>query len=70
MRSGKLLRTAWSSRASTAGLVKLRALLHADPGDEIVGFVTRGYGVSIHRRDCVNVHMKEDPDQLGARLVG
>ncbi len=28
------------------------------PGDEIIGFVTRGRGVSIHRTDCVNViHM-------------
>ena len=44
-------------------LVKFARCCTPIPGDEIVGFVTRGYGVSIHRRDCVNVHMHEDPDR-------
>lgn len=35
------------------------------PGDEIVGFVTRGHGVSVHRGDCTNVEqLKEQPDRL------
>lgn len=27
------------------------------PGDDIIGFVTRGFGVSIHQRDCENVNI-------------
>ena len=35
------------------------------PGDTIVGFVTRGSGVSVHRADCVNaVALKNQPDRL------
>ncbi|HZB31000.1 MAG TPA: bifunctional (p)ppGpp synthetase/guanosine-3',5'-bis(diphosphate) 3'-pyrophosphohydrolase [Streptosporangiaceae bacterium] len=35
------------------------------PGDEIVGFVTRGHGVSVHRSACVNaVNLKNQPDRL------
>lgn len=36
-------------------LVKFARCCNPVPGDEIVGFITRGYGVSIHKRDCVNV---------------
>ena len=47
-------------------LVKFARCCTPIPGDDIVGFVTRGYGVSIHRRDCVNVRnhdSKEEQDR-------
>lgn len=34
------------------------------PGEEIVGYVTRGRGVTIHRRDCFNVLRLEDNERL------
>ena len=35
--------------------VKFAKCCHPVPGDDIIGFVTRGFGVSIHRRNCPNV---------------
>lgn len=34
------------------------------PGDEIIGFVTRGRGVSIHRTDCINIINASEDDRI------
>ena len=33
------------------------------PGDGIIGFITKGFGVSIHRMDCPNAQHREEPHQ-------
>lgn len=46
-------------------LVKLAKCCTPVPGDEIVGFVTRGSGVSVHRSDCTNVSsLLTEPERM------
>lgn len=46
-------------------LVKLAKCCTPVPGDGIVGFVTRGQGVSVHRNDCTNVQsLLTEPDRM------
>ena len=47
-------------------LVKFAKCCSPLPGDEIVGFITRGFGVSIHKKDCGNVRESmKSPENAG-----
>ena len=48
-------------------LVKFAKCCNPLPGDPIVGFITRGYGVSIHKQDCV--HVLNSPAENEGRWV-
>ncbi len=48
-------------------LIKFSRCCNPLPGDEIIGFITRGFGVSVHKRSCTNVPKEidkcEEPDR-------
>ncbi len=50
-------------------LVKFAKCCTPVPGDEILGFVTRGYGVSIHRKECANVRNSLDKESEYGRWI-
>jgi guanosine-3',5'-bis(diphosphate) 3'-pyrophosphohydrolase len=50
-------------------LIKFAHCCTPVPGDDIIGFVTRGYGVSVHCSDCVNVRALEKSKDTADRFV-
>ncbi|MEX2415584.1 MAG: ACT domain-containing protein, partial [Paenibacillaceae bacterium] len=48
-------------------LVRFARCCNPVPGDDIVGYITRGRGVSVHRKDCTNFKWSEDEDT--ARII-
>jgi guanosine-3',5'-bis(diphosphate) 3'-pyrophosphohydrolase len=45
-------------------LVRFAACCHPIPGDPIIGFITRGKGVTVHLRDCVTIQHEKDVERL------
>ena len=51
-------------RGTSNLLTTLSQCCHPMPGDSIVGYVTRGKGVSVHRRNCSNMRNPQHPERV------
>jgi guanosine-3',5'-bis(diphosphate) 3'-pyrophosphohydrolase len=71
MRNNKIQAGKYKSSIVVEGIhdvaVRFSKCCNPVPGDEIVGFVTRGRGVSIHRTDCINIINLPEEDRV--RLI-
>ncbi len=49
--------------------VKFARCCNPLPGDEIIGFITRGYGISVHKKTCKNITSGMKDPEFAARLI-
>ena len=50
-------------------VVKFAQCCNPLPGDDIVGFITRGHGVSVHKTDCINYQNQKDKPESAERWI-
>lgn len=50
-------------------LVRLSKCCNPVPGDKIIGYITRGRGVSVHRKDCQNISFLESIKDEATRII-
>ena len=50
-------------------LIKFSQCCSPLPGDDIIGFITRGHGVSIHKKDCINYASRNKASENESRWV-
>ena len=50
-------------------VIKFAQCCNPLPGDDIIGFITRGHGISIHKKDCINYLSQKDNEENAPRWI-